>query len=57
MSLRYREVRGALSELEELLSSGARPAGGEHHRPAERAALLAARRLPAPLDQWLAERL
>jgi hypothetical protein len=46
-------VREALSELEELLFSEARGAGWEYKRPAEKAALLAARRLLATLDQWL----
>jgi hypothetical protein len=50
-------VREALTELDELLFSEARPTGEEHNRPAEKAALLAARRLLATLDQWLAERL
>ncbi|MBV9161112.1 MAG: hypothetical protein JO309_07770 [Pseudonocardiales bacterium] len=57
MSLRYRDVREALSELGELLLFEARPTGGEGNRPAEKAALLAARRLLATLHHWLAEHL
>jgi hypothetical protein len=39
-------VREALSELDDLLFSEARPTGWEHNRPAENAALAAARRRP-----------
>ncbi|MGH3821656.1 MAG: hypothetical protein ACRDRA_02240 [Pseudonocardiaceae bacterium] len=57
MSLKYQEVRGSLAELDELLFFEARGAGWDGDRSAEKAALVAARRLLAQLDERLAERI
>lgn len=57
MSLKYRDIRELLTELDELLFSEARGAGWDNNPPAEKIALVAARRLLAQLDRWLAERI
>lgn len=57
MRLNYRDVRDALSELDQLLFSEARSAGWDGSPTEEKAALVAARRLLTELAARLTERI